>query len=131
MEYNNQLSTSEKLHYTNMWCRSMGIKSRDLDNHPTIDDCILLVNFRQINWQFLTRKEQGIWSAYWSWCYHNQVPIKKAWLSKLENITHSVIIRQNKELAAKAKIQAMRQRKQNQKEGVNMTANPPSNSVFA
>jgi hypothetical protein len=128
---NTPLSNYEKTHYTNMWCRSIGIKSRDLDNHPTIDDAIFLIQFRQVNWQYMTKSEQAVWGSYWAWVYHKQINIKQAWLNKLAHITESVIIRQNKEFETRDKIKAMRQRKQNEKEGVNMTANPPSNSMFA
>lgn len=128
---NSPLSNSEKTHYTNWWCRTMGIKSRDLDNHPTIDDAIFLIRFREVNWQYMTKSEQAVWGSYWAWVYHKQINIKQAWLTKLAHITESVIIRRNKELEVRQKIQALRQRKQNEKEGVNMTANPPSNSMFA
>jgi hypothetical protein len=132
MELDNlPLSNNEKTHYTNWWCRSIGIKSRDLDNHPTIDDAIFLIQFRQVNWNYMTRSEQAVWGSYWSWVYHKQINIKKAWLTKLAHITESVIIRQNKELETREKIKAMRQRKQNEKESVNMTANPLSDSMFA
>jgi hypothetical protein len=131
------LSITEKYHYTNVWCKSMGMKSKDLgcgikqnadgsftDNqlaHPQIDDVILLIKFHQANWHYMTRSERGVWAAYWSWCYHNQTAIKAKWFKKLEHITESVIIRQQ---ALEEKRKAI-QRKRNENRGVHMTANPP------
>ena len=136
------LSTKEKNHYTNLWCRSMGMKSKDLGcgierkddgtydtnqlAHPHIDDVILLIKFHQANWQYMTKSECGVWAAYWSWCYHNQVAIKAKWFKRLEHITQSVIIRQQ---ALQAQREAI-QRKRNENRGVHMTANPPLATSF-
>lgn len=128
---NYPLSNYEKTHYTNLWCKSIGIKSRDLDNHPSIDDAIFLIQFRQTNWSYMTKSEQAVWGSYWAWVYHKQINIKQAWLTKLAHITESVIIRRNKDEENRQKIKALRQRKQNEKESVNMTANPLSDSMFA
>jgi len=105
-----QLTQAEKTHYTNLWCREIGIKSRDLETHPTIDDAILLINFHKATWLDLTREERGVWAAYWSYVYHRQCKLKEKHLNKLESITNSVIFRQQKQAERRATIQAMRKR---------------------
>ena len=90
----NQLSTKEKIHYTNLWCRSIGIKSLDLTEHPKIDDVIFLIKFRQSVWYDMNNTERGIWSGIWSWVYHNKYTLTKKNLGKLEKIASNVIYRQ-------------------------------------
>ncbi len=40
-----EFSNSELNHLTNYWCRTLGIHSKDLVEHPQADDVVLLVNF--------------------------------------------------------------------------------------
>jgi hypothetical protein len=131
MSYETNLSASEKIHLTNKWCQSIGIKSKDLDSHPQIDDVIILINFRNEFWQDMDKSEQGIWAAYWSWVYHKQVPIKKAWLIKLETIIKSVEFKQIKQAQRLATIKAYRARAKEQNGEVHMTANPSPGSEMA
>lgn len=80
-------------HYTNYWCKSKGISSQALTSHKQIDDIMLLLKWRDSIWPVLDQKEQGVWAAYWSWCYHKQYPLKNKHLTKLEKITISAIDR--------------------------------------
>lgn len=120
------LTNSEKVHYTNWWCRSIGIKSRDLDNHPSIDDAILLINFRDTLWTDLTKHEQGVWAAMWNRVYHKQYTLKGKHFRQLEEIAGHCNTRQQQRQQQINQIKQLRKHIQN--EGVNMTANPPSGS---
>jgi len=104
------LTSQEKLHFTNQWCRTIGIKSRDLHTHKTIDDAILLIKFHQANWQDLDTSERGVWAALWSYVYHRECGLKQKHLSQLETICKSVIFKQAKQAQRRATIQAMRSR---------------------
>ena len=117
------LTAQEKTHYTNWWCRTIGIKSRDLDNHPQIDDAIILVKFHQEAWQDMDSEQRGVWAAYWSWVYHNQYPLKAKHLNKLTNIMASVIGRRTKTQKTRQRIKALRE-SNTQQRSVHMMANP-------
>ena len=107
------LTFQEKVHYTNLWCRSIGIKSRDLDTHKSIDDAILLIQFHRANWQDLDSRERGVWAALWSYVYHRECGLKQKHLNQLETICKSVIFKQTKAAQRRSTIQAMRARAQN------------------
>lgn len=98
------LSKSELEHYTNYWCKSKGISSKDLTEHPRIDDIILLLAFREAMWIKLNKAEQGCWSGYWSSIYHKRNRLKGKALKKLEQITitaenrHTMTINKIKQL---------------------------------
>jgi hypothetical protein len=118
-----QLSSSEKTHYTNLWCRQQGIKSRDLTNHPTIDDAILMIHIRNEFWAYFDSSDRGVWAAFWKRVYHLQFKLKPKHLKKIERIVNSGIYRQQQDLKAKEKIKAIREStKENGR--VHMTTNP-------
>jgi hypothetical protein len=121
------LSNQEKTHYTNWWCRSIGIKSRDLEKHPQIDDAILLIRFHQECWFDLNRQERGVWAAYWSYVYHKQFPLKKKHINKLASITEQVISRQQNKSLLRQRIKQISESNK-QKRDVHMTANPSLDS---
>jgi hypothetical protein len=117
------LTNREKAHYTNWWCRTIGIRSKDIDSHPQIDDVILLIRWHRECWLDSTKPQRGIWCGYWSAVYHKQLPLKAKALKKLEAATQDIITRQQ---ARQLKQQRIRQlRESNQQKGiVHMTANP-------
>lgn len=107
------LSKSELAHYTNLWCKSKGISSKDLTEHPQADDIILLVNFRQELWQHMTKSQQASWGAFWSYSYTWKKPLRKKHLTKLENISISAInTKKFKDIKAQEQRQRIRQLKQ-------------------
>lgn len=110
------LSKREKIHYTNQWCRSIGIRNKDLTNHPSIDDVILLVNFRNEFWQDLTKIEQATWSGFWSIIYHRHYTLKATHLVKLELMAQSALFTRQKQQQRQGKIRALRARAQEQNE---------------
>lgn len=103
-----QLSNSEKIHYTNLWCRQQGIKSRDIDNHPRIDDVIFLVNIRKTGWAFMDASDRGVWAAMWKSVYHLQFKLQAKHFSKLERIAHSIAYREKQLAIKQATIRALR-----------------------
>jgi len=110
------MTNQEKLHFTNLWCRQLGIRSRDLTEHSQIDDVILLVNFRREFWQDLTKIEQATWSGFWSIVYHRQFNLKAKHLAKLEHMAQSALFTRQKTQQRLGKIRALRARAQEQNE---------------
>lgn len=100
------LTRDEIRHYTNYWCKTQGIKSRDLDSHPKIDDVIFLMKFRDRLWTLMSSREQGVWAAYWRQVYHDKMKLHKKAISKFEHIAIST---QHREQALKIKIEKIRQ----------------------
>jgi hypothetical protein len=124
-QMNLDLLTTEQLktYYTNRWCVEQGIKSRDLLNHPYIDDAILLINIRQEFWQLFNATNRGHWAALWSRVYHKQYPLNKKYLAQVEKLTNIGISRQQHEAQLRQRIKA--QRTNNIENGVvHMTTNP-------
>jgi hypothetical protein len=81
------LTLSEINHYTNYWCKSKGISSKDLEQHPRADDLVLLIAFRDAMWNRLNKSEQGVWAGYWSSVYVKKNSLHDKGLKKLEQIT--------------------------------------------
>lgn len=81
------LTKDELRHYTNYWCKTKGISSKDLDTHPRADDLTLLIAFRDAMWDKLNQKERGCWAGYWSSIYVKKNKLKPKALNKLEQIT--------------------------------------------
>lgn len=107
------LTKSELEHYTNYWCKTKGISSRDLEQHPQMDDVVLMLRWRDAMWDKLNKSEQAVWGAYWNTVYHKRRPIHKKALTKLEQITITASDRHLKNLVTmaqtKQKIKALRQ----------------------
>ena len=120
---NEPLSSFEKTHYTNWWCRSIGIKSRDIDNHPRIDDAIILLNIRNEFWYYFSASDRGVWAAYWKKVYHLQFGLNKKALIKITNIVNNGIYRQQQAKQKRQIIKILRESKL-QKGDVHMTTNP-------
>jgi hypothetical protein len=106
-----------------MWCCSIGIKSRDIDNHPRIDDAIILINIRNEFWSYLSASDRGVWAAYWKKVYHLQFGLNKKAITKITNIVNNGIHRQQVAEKQRQRIKAIRESKL-QKGSVHMTTNP-------
>ena len=106
--FDSRLTRQQKTHYTNLWCREQGIHSRDLDNHPTIDDAIILIQIRNDFWVDLDSEERALWTRYWNLVYNNQAPLKANWLIRLEAMVRSAEFKRQKQAQRRATIQAMR-----------------------
>jgi hypothetical protein len=97
------ISNSEKIHYTNMWCREQGIKNADLgtvsvkdgkikhnSGHPAIDDVILLRNWKKEFHDCPHFWKKSI-ERIWDYVYRKKCPMKKSHLGKLQKITLGII----------------------------------------
>jgi hypothetical protein len=100
------LSINEKNHYTNQWCCSIGVKSKDLgcgvkkdkdgkvkDNqlaHPQIDDVVLLTNWKKEFWDCPKFWKPTI-NNIWSYVYKHKMPLKDSHLRQLTKITKGII----------------------------------------
>lgn len=106
----------------NSWCYSIGIRNSELTSHKNIDDVILLYNIRKEGWAFMNSKERGIWSAYWGFVYHEDKPLSKKGLKKIEHVLETVIIRQ--QVLEQSRLKIKQQREHNKNGDVHMMANP-------
>lgn len=103
------LSPREIEHYTNYWCKCRGITAEDLASHPQIDDIMLLLHIHDEFSQDFSKSEQSVWGQKWGWCYNRQLPLKKKYRLKLEQICLSALARRQAKQAAREKIQQLRQ----------------------
>jgi hypothetical protein len=115
------LSTSEKIHYTNLWCKELGIKSKDLGQvifidgkvkhisaHPQIDDVVLLANIRNEYWDKLNNVERGVIAGLWGMVYKQRYPLKAKHLGKLQSIVQAQANKQTKQQILRQKIKSLR-----------------------
>jgi hypothetical protein len=105
-----EFSNSELNHLTNYWCRTLGIHSKDLVEHPQADDVVLLVNFIKEYEKEFTPKQRIYVYIIWDWCYKQRKPLTRKYLKALEKIIYNIRhIRNLKSKAtkkARAKLQA-------------------------
>lgn len=94
------------------WLRGHGITLQDLDNHPRIDDVILLINIRQSLWTVMTKEEQASWGGYWNSVCYNKNKLKLKALKLFENIAQEIIVRQQRIHQIRLKHQVTTQIKQ-------------------
>lgn len=113
------LSMNELIHYTNVWCKSIGIKSKDFDYHLAIDDVIFLIKFRDEFWSNMDLSERAVWGALWNWTYHKRFNLKQKHIKKLEVIANSAIFKKQKQEKRLATIRSLRQRIANAQENKN------------
>lgn len=104
-----KLSQSELNHYTNLWCKVKGFKSKDLELHPHIDDMILLITIREEYSDFFTQEQWDEWKKLWVMVYSKKFSLKKFHRKTLEQITIKAIIRQSKQQLQRLKIKQLRQ----------------------
>lgn len=90
-------------HFTNYWCRTKGIKYKDYETHPQIDDVHLLMKWRDEMWSKLTKAEQSFWGAIWSYVYHKKYPLKNKHLEKMAELTITANDRHLKNIVKMAK----------------------------
>ena len=104
-----QLSKSEILHYTNLWCKQRGFKSRDLQDHPWADDIVALrIIFDEFG-QFMDKGCFNVWNGLWSMVYTQQYPLKAKHISQLEGIVKAAELAKNKKTIKIQKIKKLRQ----------------------
>lgn len=97
------MAVNYRLEYATIrWLKQRGLTLKDLESHPQIDDVILLSRWRDEFWTQATKNERAFWSSQWDWAYHKQCPLKKKYLSKLEEITITVSDRHIKQLVKQA-----------------------------
>jgi hypothetical protein len=94
---------------TNYWCRTLGIHNRDLDQHPQIDDVIILIKFIQEYEREFTPKQRVLAWVMWDWCYVKRRPLTKKYLKALEKTIY--MIRHIRNLKASANKRSRQQLK--------------------
>lgn len=96
------------------WVRKHGLKSKDLTQHPQIDDCILLIKIRDSHWKKFNKSEQALWGAIWNWVYHNECSLKQKHITKLEqaviNADQRHLTKLVKQAQVKQRIHQLRQK---------------------
>lgn len=104
------LTREEYNYYLNWWCKQQGLKYRDFELHPRIEDVLLLVHIRNTLWTQMTHRPRAHWAAIWEWCYHQRLPLKKKQVKILEQIAQDIIIKQQATIKARQRIQLKRHR---------------------
>ncbi len=89
MAFNVNLLTNEQVLkiYFNKWCREREITFYDLDNHPQIDDLILLIRIKEEFHRYMTKSHHALWGAIWDIVYNRKNKISEKNLKKLEKLT--------------------------------------------
>lgn len=83
-----QEQTQEQL--VGYWIKRFGISKRDLDNHPQIDDVMLLIKFAR-EFKDINNYRQKQFTRIWRWVYTNQMPLKAKHLRQLNHIGEQLI----------------------------------------
>ena len=72
------------------WLSTKRITTRDLDQHPCVDDVVQLINIRDYLWDRMNLREQATWGAYWNLVYCQRRFLReKAW-TRFENIAQNI-----------------------------------------
>lgn len=109
-QYRLALEQSQLVGY---WAKTKGITQKDFEQHPRIDDLILLISFRDQLWTKLNLSERGTWAGYWSSIYIKKNKLSYKALKKLEQITITATDRHLKNIIKQAQQkQLIRQRRQ-------------------
>jgi len=81
-----QFTHEELEHLTRYWCRTQGIHYQDLQDHPQIDDVIVLVKFiDEYQKEFKAKQRLQVY-LLWDSCYKKRRPLKKKHLNQLLGI---------------------------------------------
>lgn len=104
-----QLSKSEILHYTHIWCKERGFKARDLQDHPWADDIVALRIVFDEYGQFMDKGCFNVWNGLWSMVYTQQYPLKLKHISQLEGIIKASELAKHKTNIKIQKIKRLRQ----------------------
>lgn len=90
------------------WAKTQGLTQKDLDQHPCIDDVVLLKKFRKEFYDlpsFFLKPYNKIYKSV----YQGKIPLKAKQLSTLMRITKAMIKWRQKRQQQKTKIKALRQ----------------------
>ena len=125
MKYTNHDLEQEQL--IGYWSKKThGISRKDIQEHPCIDDLILLVKFKAEFWDLPSFWRAPFEHIYKS-VYTSKIPLKGKQLRQLSRIATGMITwrnsRQEKQLKARKQIQALWN--PNKKTGYDMTAKEP------
>jgi hypothetical protein len=76
------------------WLLKKGMKVKDLDTHPQIDDLITLISIRDELWSSMTHREQCSWGKYWDLVYQYQYPLTNKFWNKFSTVAKNIDNRQ-------------------------------------
>lgn len=96
------------------WAKTQGITQRDLDQHPCIDDVVLLKKFRKEFWdlpKFFIKPYNKIYKSV----YQGKIPLKAKQLSTLTRIAEAMIKWRKRRQQQQNQIKALRQNPTNKK----------------
>jgi hypothetical protein len=91
------------------WIKSYGITKKDLDNHPQIDDLMLLIKFRAEFWD-MNKTLKKKFDRSWDWVYNHRMSLKKNHLNNLSQIGKIILRWRNTRQEKTQLIQAFRQK---------------------
>jgi len=72
------------------WLLKKGMRVKDLDTHPQIDDLITLITIREQLWYAMTHREQCSWGKYWDMTYQYKYPLTQKFWNKFAKVAHDI-----------------------------------------
>ncbi len=103
-----EFETNKQNWSIDFWLREHGVKSRDLESHPRIDDMIVLLQLRNELWDRMTQPERNTWGAYWGLVFQKQYPLNQKFWKKFTGITRSIDHRQQRQQQARQRIRTLK-----------------------
>jgi hypothetical protein len=98
LDYNNPFYKDSQLRKQEWaigpWLLKKGLRVKDLDKHPQIDNLILLITIRDELWLSMTHREQCCWGKYWDLVYQYQYPLTNKFWNKFQRIAKDIDNRQ-------------------------------------
>lgn len=88
IQYKTALEQEQLIGY---WVKRFGISKKDLDNHPQIDDLMLLIKIRNEFYKDFKAKHKKFFDNTWNWVYNNKLPLKAKQIRTLGYYTEGTI----------------------------------------
>ena len=73
------------------WVKQFGITSKDLNNHPQIEDLMLLIRWKAEFYHDSKSKHKRFFENTWNWVYYNKRALKEKQLSSLGYFAEGII----------------------------------------
>lgn len=105
-----QFSHQEIEHLTRYWCRTLGIHSKDIDQHPQIDDVIILIKVLKEYLNELQDSKRLHLAILWDWVYKQKKALTQRQCKQLTRLIYRLeATRYHKKLRLDKKRRKIRQ----------------------
>lgn len=100
-DFSKTLSENRQDWRIDRWMSKHGVKARDFDTHPCIDDLIKLINIRDYLWHRMNLSEQATWGAYWNIVFRQRKFLKEKFWAKMNAIVKNIDAREKQQTYAR------------------------------